>query len=402
MLVRLDRLTIGAALLLFAAACAPAAQPSPTAAPAKQEAKPAAPAAAPAAAPTAAPAAKPAEPAAKPAAPAAAPAPKADTKAIEDFYKGKTIRILVGSAPGGGYDAYARLVARHIVKHIPGSPNAIVENVPGAASLKAANQVYKLEPKDGTVIGHTQGGLFLQQVLGLPGVEYDALQWKVLGVPAVEEPTCVVTAKSGFKSLADAMNPGGKQIILGGNAPGAATWDGPMRLRNALDLNVKMVEGYDGTARVRLAMDQGEVDGMCGWGFESVKATAWDRIQSGEYVVIAQATERPIKDIPNAPMALDLAKTEDAKQLIRLGIILPGRIIRPFMVAPEVPADRAQALRQAFAASLKDPELLADAEKSQLEINPVPGEEVEKLIRDIFAMPEGLKTRLKQINEKQI
>jgi tripartite-type tricarboxylate transporter receptor subunit TctC len=379
-------------------ACGPSTQPAPP--PVKSEAKPAAPekpaAAAPADKPAEKPAAKPAEPV------AAAPAPKVDTKALADFYKDKTLRIIVGSAPGGGYDAYARLVSRHIGKHIPGTPNAIVENVPGAASLRAANQVYKLEPKDGTIIGHTQGGLFLQQLMGQGGVEYDALKWQVLGVPTVEEPTCVVTAKSGFKSLADAMNPGGRQIILGGNAPGAATWDGPMRMKAALDLNIKMVEGYDGTAKIRLAMDQGEVDGMCGWGFESVKATAWDRVQSGEYVVIAQAAEKPLKDLQNVPMALDLAKTEDAKQLIRLGIIVPGKIIRPFMIAPEVPADRSQALRQAFAAAMKDPELLQEAEKSQLDINPIAGEEAEKLIRDLWAMPEGLKTKLKQINEKQI
>ncbi len=345
----LTRLTIITAACLLLAACG---QPSAPAAPAKQEAKPVA-----QPAPTQAPAPKPTEPPIAQPAPAAAPAAgaaKFDPKAVEQFYAGKTIRIIVGSAPGGGYDAYARAVARHLGRMLPGNPTVIVENMEGAASLRAANSVYRAQPKDGTVIGHIQGGLFIQQLLGLSGVEFDAMKWRVLGVPAVEKSMCLATARSGIKSLADVMNPGGKQFIVGANAPGAATWDGSMRLKAALDLNLKMVDGYDGTAKIRLAMDQGELDGACGWGLESLRATAWDRIQAGDYVVIAQATEQPQRDLESVPMALDLAKTDEARDLIRLGVILPGKIIRPFVAAPDVPEDRAQALRQAFDAIWKD------------------------------------------------
>ena len=391
-------LVVSTALAIAFAACTPAA-PAPTAAPPKpteapKPAAPAAPAASPAA--TTAPAAAPA--AASPA-PAAAAAPKADTKAVEDFYRGQTIRIIVGSAAGGGYDAYARAIARYMGKYIPGNPTVIVENMEGAASLRAANHVYKVAPKDGTTIGHIQGGLFLQQLFGLQGVEFDSLKWQVLGAPTTDKGLCVVTKQSGFKSITEAMNPGGRQLVVGGNAPGAATWDGPMRLKAALDLNIKVVDGYDGTAKIRLAMDQGELDGMCGWGFESVKATAWDRVQSGDYIPILQTTEEPLPELKDVPMALQLAKTDEARQLIRLGIIVPGKIIRPFVVAPEVPAERVQALRQAFESTMKDPQFIDETQKSKLDLAPISGQEVEKSIRDLFAMPENLKARLKQINE---
>jgi tripartite-type tricarboxylate transporter receptor subunit TctC len=387
-----SRSSIGLAALFLLAACAPAA-PSPTAAPKPTEApKPTA------AAATAAPAAVPTSPA--PA--AAAPPAKADTRAVEEFYRGKTIRVIVGSAPGGGFDTYARAVARHMGKHIPGSPNVIVDNVPGAGSLKAANQVYRTESKDGTVVGHIQGGLFLQQLLGLEGVEFEALKWQLLGVSSSDNNTCVVTRDSGIASLTDVMNPGGKELIVGGNAPGSATWDVAMRLKSALDLNLKMVDGYDGTAKIRLAMDQGEVDGVCGWGYESVRATAWDRVEAGDYRVIAQVTEQPMPELEQVPLALQLAKTDEARQLIRLGIMVPSRILRPFLVAPEVPAERVHALREAFDATMKDKDFIADAEKSQLELDPITGQEAERLIRELFEMPENIKAKLKQINDKQI
>lgn len=392
----------GVLLVALVSACGPSTQPAPP--PVKTEAKPAAPekpvAQAPATKP-AEPAAKPAE-AAKPATAPAATAPKVDTKAIEDFYTGKTMRIIVGSAAGGGYDAYARMVSRHLGRQIPGSPNIIVENMEGAGSLRAANHVYKAAAKDGTIVGHIQGGLFVQQILGQGGIEFDALKWKVLGIPAVERPLCVATAKSGLKTMSDVMNPGGKQYVVGGNAPGSATWDVSMRLKYALDLNLKMVDGYDGTAKIRLAMDSGEVDGICGWGYESVRATAWDRIESGEYVVITQVSEEPLQGLEKAPLIMQFPKTEEAKQLIRLGSIVPGKIIRPFLVAPEVPADRVQMLKQAFDAMWRDKEFLADAEKTKLEISPISGDEAEKAIRDLFAMPEDVKTKLQLINEKKL
>jgi len=255
--------------------------------------------------------------------------------------------------------------------------------MPGAGSLIAANHVYKVAEKDGTVIGLVTGGLFLQQILGLPGVEFEASRWQPLGAPGPYDNICVTTAKSGIRSIAEAMNPGGKQLILGATAPGAAFWDVPMRLKMALDLNLKLVDGYDGTSKITLAMEQGEVDGMCGWGYDSLRAIGWDRVQAGEWVVSAKITERPLEGLERAPQALDLAKTDQARQLIRLGIMVPSKIERPFLVAPEVPRERALALRQAFKATMDDPEFRADTDKSKLLVAPISGEEIEQAIRDL-------------------
>jgi tripartite-type tricarboxylate transporter receptor subunit TctC len=378
---------LGAALI--AAACAPSAAPTPTSAPAPP--KPTAPGG------TAAEAPRPAATVA----PAAQPASSANG-AVQQFYSGKTVRIIVGSAPGGGYDTYARAIARHLGRYIPGQPTVIVENMPGAGSLVAANHVYKAADKDGTIIGHIQGGLFLQQVLGLPGVEFDSLKWQVLGAPTSDNTLCIVSKQTGVKSLNEIKKPNGKEVVVAGNAQGSATWDVANRLRVALDLNLRVLEGYDGTAKSRLAMDQGEVDGICGWGYESVRATAWDRVQSGDYVVLTQLTETPIKDLEQVPLALDLAQDEQTKQFIRLGIIVPAKILRPFVVSPEVPEQRADALRQAFMSTMTDAEFVKDAEKAQLELNPLTGEQVQTAIRELLQMPPELKDKLKLINDKKI
>jgi tripartite-type tricarboxylate transporter receptor subunit TctC len=165
---------------------------------------------------------------------------------------------------------------------------------------------------------------------------------------------------------------------------------------------MRVLEGYDGTAKSRLAMDQGEVDGICGWGYESVRATAWDRVQSGDYVVLAQMTETPMKDLEQVPLAIDLASDEQTKQFVRLGIMVPAKILRPFLVSPEVPPERVDALRQAFMSTMSDPELLKDAEKAQLELAPLTGEQVQSAIRELFQMPPDLKDKLKEINDKKI
>jgi tripartite-type tricarboxylate transporter receptor subunit TctC len=325
----------------------------------------------------------------------------AAVRGVEDFYRGKTVRVIVGSAAGGGFDTYSRVIARHLGKYLPGNPNLIVENMTGAGSLIAANYVSRAAPKDGTVIGAPQGGLIFQQLLGLEGVEFDALRWQLLGVPASDTNLCVATRASGLRSIAEVMNPGGKGFVIGGAAPGSAIWDVPMRLRSALDLNLRVVEGYDGTAKVRLAMDQNEVEGLCGWSWESLQATGLDRVEAGDWNIIVQVADQPLRDLPTVPMALDFARGDQARQLIRLGIIIPSKILRPYFVAPEVPADRAAALRDAFAATMNDAEFRADAEKAKLDLAPIAGEDAERLIRELFAMPDELKVRLRQINDKE-
>lgn len=375
------------ALLLLPAACAPAAQPSPTVATSK---------ATPVPAPTQAPAAKPT--AAPVAVSAATPAPaKVDTKAVEDFYRGKTVRIIVGAAAGGGYDTYSRAIARHLGKYIPGNPTIVVENMPGAGFLLAANHVYNVAPKDGTVIGNISVGVAVQQLLGTPQVQFDATKFSYLGVPTTDNDLCVASKASGLKSLAETMGPNGKQFIAGGYSPGSSTDDEANILRIALDANIKLVSGYGGTSKIRLAVDQGEVHGLCGWSWESLKTSSLDRVQSGDYVIISQNNEKAHRELPNVPVAYELAKTDEGRKLIHFGITLTGRVQREYVTPPGVPPERVEALRRAFEQTMMDKEFLADAEKAKLNIDPVSGDEAQKLVLELMAMPEDIKAKLAKV-----
>ncbi len=375
------------AMVLLPAACAPAAQPSPTAAPSKGASESVS-TQAPAAKPTAAPAAVPA------ASPAAA---KVDTKAVEDFYRGKTVRIIVGASAGGGYDTYSRAIARHLGKYIPGNPSVIVDNMPGAGFLLAANHVYNVAPKDGTVIGNISVGVAVQQLMGTPQVQFDATKFSYLGVPTTDNDLCVASKASGLKSLAETLGPNGKQFIAGGDSPGSPTDDEVNILRMALDANIKLVSGYAGTSKIRLAVDQGEVHGLCGWSWESLKTSSLDRVQSGDYVIISQNNEKAHKDLPNVPVAYDLAKTDEGRKLIHFGITLTGRVQREYVTPPGVPAERVEALRRAFEQTMLDKEFLADADKAKLNIDPVSGDEAQKLVHELMSMPEDVKAKLAKV-----
>jgi tripartite-type tricarboxylate transporter receptor subunit TctC len=375
---------IGSALLLIAG-CAPAAGPAPTAAPAKPTEAPAKPteAAKPAApAPTTAPAA----------APAAGPAAKVDTKAVGDFYSGKTVRIIVGFEAGGGYDTYARLISRHFGKHIPGNPNVIVENQPGAGSLISANTLYKSAPKDGTVMAHFIGGQITQKIIvENPAVEFEPAELNYVGGPTPDTPACAVRKESGFTSLDQARN---KELVLGGLAPGSTTNDIPNTLKAALGVNIKLVEGYGGTSKVRLAADSGEVMGGC-WGWESIKPTWKDGLDKGEVVVIAQGGPQPHPELKDVPMMQSFAQSEDDRKLIEAGITGPGQISRLFAMPPGVPADRVEAIREAFMAALQDPALLEEAKRSSIDISPIPPEEMYARIKQLQELPPELKAKLK-------
>jgi tripartite-type tricarboxylate transporter receptor subunit TctC len=345
-------------------------------------------------------------PAAAPQAPAptaaradAAPPAAQGSSAVADFYRGKTVRLIVGFGPGGGFDTYSRAIGRHLGRFIPGNPTVVVENMPGAGSMLAANHLYNLAPKDGTVIGNIHGNLFMQQLFESEGVRFDATRFGYLGVPAVDNILCVAPSRTGFKSIKDAQNPNGRPLVLGGSAFGSTTDDDAVVLKEALDLNLKLVQGYDGTAKIRLAMEQGELDGLCGWSWESIKTSNYDQIASGEYVVLVQATERPLPDLPqrDAPLAYDLVRSADGRDLIRAAIVTPSRTTRPYLLPPGVPPERLAALRSAFQETLRDPQFLADAQKAQLDVDLVPAEEVEQLVRDQLAMAPGLKARLKDL-----
>lgn len=374
---------------LLALACQPAA-PSPTAAPAKptEAPKPAQPAGSPA--PGAA------SPAPKPAASPAAQAPTFDERAVADFYRGKTVRIIVGVAAGGLYDVTARIVSRSIAKHIPGNPTVIVENRPGAGGMVAYNAIYTTETKDGTAI-LTAPPLILAAVMGADGVGFDPSKMLWLGSADKSFSVCMVRTDLGIKSIQDVMN--GKEVVLGSLPAGNSTHDVAVVMNSALGTNFKMVPGYDTIAKVRLVIQQGEVDGFCP---VMGGALSLDRnILDGEnpYARIIVHTSSKVEDHPwlkGVPTAESLAKNEEGRLMLR-AIDAQQKMNQPYAVAPEVPPDRVAALRKAMADTFADPQLLADAEQASLTINPNSSEDVQQVVQGLTMLPPDIIAKLKAL-----
>jgi len=315
--------------------------------------------------------------------------------AAQSFYEGKTVRIIVGLAPGGGFDTYARVIARHIGRHVPGNPTFVVENMTGAGSLIAANHVFKVAKPDGLTVGKFNGALMLGQVLGQPGIEFDARKFEFIGAAVKEDVACAMTKASGITSLEKwAASP--VPVKLGGTAPGASPDNTARILKAALGLPIQLVAGYKGTAEIRLAADGGEVAGGC-WSWESMRATWRSGLDAGEVVPVLQATGRPFPDLPNVPLAINLAKSDDARRLIQIGIQNSGAFARPFLLPPGTPKERVQILRKAFQDTLKDPAFLAEAQKAKLTLDPLTGEELERLVAEIFTLDPALVAKLKDI-----
>ena len=243
----------------------------------------------------------------------------AGAASADDFYQGKTIRIVVGFSAGGGFDTYARAIARHMSKHIPGQPAIVVENMTGAGSLIAANHVYKVAKPDGLTIGHFIGGLFLGQVLGQKGIEFDARKFEYLRAPNTEHVVCAMTKASGITCVETWMA-SKTPVKMGGIAPGTSTPDNATRIfKAALGLPIQLVTGYKGTADVRLAAESGEVAGGC-WGWDSVSVTWRKALDTGDAVVVLQANRKTHPDLAQVPQAVKLAKTDEARKMIDVGI----------------------------------------------------------------------------------
>lgn len=316
--------------------------------------------------------------------------------ASDDFYRGKSVRIVVGFSAGGGFDTYARTLARHMAKHIPGNPGVVVENMTGAGSLIAANHVFKVAKPDGLTIGHFIGGLFLGQVLGQPGVEFDARKFEFIGAPISDHVVCALTKASGITSVEKWMA-AKTPVKMGGIAPGTSTPDNATRiLKAALGLPIQLVTGYKGTADVRLAAEGGEVAGGC-WGWDSVSVTWRKALDTGDAVVVLQAGKRTHPDLPNVPQAIKLAKSEEARKMIEVGIHADSDIVRTYTLPPGTPKDRVQLLRSAFEATLKDAEFIADAKKSRLNVEPIAAIEIEKDIANLFKLDPALIAKLKDV-----
>jgi tripartite-type tricarboxylate transporter receptor subunit TctC len=319
----------------------------------------------------------------------------ASGSAQEPFYKGKTIRIIVGVSAGGGYDTYSRLIARHMGKHIPGNPTIIVENMPGAASRIGANHVYKVAKPDGLTIGHFLGGLFLQQLLEKPGIEFDARKFEYIGVPAQDHYTIGVSRAIGITN-AEQWIASKTLVKIGGVGAGSPTDDIPKILVATIGLPIQLVTGYKGTADIRLAFNSGEIHGVCN-AWESFKATWRKELDAGDVNVILQATGRGHPELPHVPLAISFAKTDEARKLIQVGAHSIPPTARPYVLPPGTPKERVQTLRKAFMDTMKDGEFLAEAQKAKLDINPADGAELERNVKELFNLEPSLVAKLREI-----
>jgi len=310
-----------------------------------------------------------------------------------EFYKGKTLRIIVGSAAGGGFDTYSRVIARHIGKHLPGHPTIVVQNMPGAGQLIAANHLYRVAKPDGLTMGNFIGGLLLRQILGQPGIEFDGLKFEYVGVPLKDTWLCALTKASGITSMEKWL--GSKSPVkLGGTGPGANTDDIPAILKAALGLPIQLITGYKGTADIRLAAESGEVAGGC-WSWDSIRATWSKALESGDAVVVVQMANQPHPDLPKVPLAINFARTEDERRLIQLGTHDPAAMNRLYVLPPGTSKEIVQIMRKAFIETLNDSDFKADAKKSKLDVEPISGEELAKTVAVLFKLSPALVTKLK-------
>lgn len=312
----------------------------------------------------------------------------------ESFYKGKTIRIVVATTAGGGFDTYTRTLTRHFSKHIPGNPSFVVDNMPGAGHLIGANHVYKVARPDGLTLGHFQGGLFLYQLMGRQGIEFDAAKFRFVGAPVTDNRACAFTKASGITSVENWL--ASKTPVKLGGIGGGATDDIARMLAATTPLPIQLVTGYKGTSQIRLAAEGGELAGGC-WTWDSIRATWTKAIASGDAVVVLQIRAEPHPELPKVPLASSLAKNEEARQLMQVGIQEPSEYYRPYVLPPGTPNDRVEILRKAFQATLKDPEFLADAKKARLDIEPVTGAEMEKKVARLFQLSPAIVAKLKEI-----
>jgi tripartite-type tricarboxylate transporter receptor subunit TctC len=297
-------------------------------------------------------------------------------------FEGKTIRIVVGYSAGGGYDATARILARHLPKHIPGKPSIIVQNMPGANSIIAANFIYGVASPDGTTLATFNRNLPIGQLLKVPGVKYDMLKFAWIGSAASESTVLTIRNDLGYKNF-DEMKKSGKTIVIGATGPGASTYDFPLLIKELLGINIKLVSGYPSSADIMLAIERKEVDGRAG-SYSSVRPFIDRNVVRP--VIRARYAEAAVKDLP---VDENLATTPRAKSVMALRSV-PEVIGRPFVMPPGTPEDVVKIMRDAFRNALQDPELLAEAQKARLEFNFIAGDEALKIVRELLSQPKSV------------
>ena len=326
------------------------------------------------------------------AAPAAATATQDPTAAAAAFYSSKTVRVVVGYAAGAGYDGYARTLAAHVGKHIPGKPTVIVENMEGAGSLKSANYLFTSAPKDGTVFGTFGRGLPASELLGETDIAFKSTQFNWLGSMNDEVSVCIVRSDSKTKTLQDAMT---NNVRIGATGPDDDTGFFPRFLNSLLGTKFDLKIGYPGGNDINLAMERGEVEGRCG-SWSSIVSTRPKWIEDKFITILVQMSLAKHPDLPAPPLVMDLITNAEQRQLAEI-VFSRQTMGRPFAIPPGVPAERVQALRDAFDKTMKDDAFLADAKKAKQELVPKSGKEIQAIVEKIFQTPQAQRDRLKQL-----
>jgi tripartite-type tricarboxylate transporter receptor subunit TctC len=324
-------------------------------------------------------------------------APAANAQdAIADFYRGKAVSFIVGLPPGGSFDLYARLVAGHIGKHIPGRPNVVVQNMPGAGSLAQANHVYAVAPQDGTVIGAPSSNVPLQPLLNAAGVKYDSLKFQWLPTPADSPHVLFVRSTSPIRRVEDMRD---RETLIGALAPGSTPTVTIGLYNEVYKTRMKAVLGYAGLPDVMLAMERGEVEGYATMPFDTLRHSYKRQFESGEIRVLSQSGETRLPALPDVPAGRELASNEDDLRLLGLGTA-SSKMTFPYMLGPGVPKERVEALRRAFMAALADPELIEEARRREMNLRPISAERVSELVHAAFATPAPVVARLRAIYER--
>jgi tripartite-type tricarboxylate transporter receptor subunit TctC len=316
----------------------------------------------------------------------------AAAQSVESFYRGKTITMVIGYPPAGANDVYARMVARHIGKHIPGNPSVVPRNMPGAGSLIAANHVFNVAPRDGTVLSLLVPTLPLEEALGAAAVKFKSAGFHWIGRMAGAPNITFINASSAVKSIADAFD---KTAILGATGRSATNAIYPTVLNNVLGTKFKVVTGYQGSAAAMLAMERGEVEGHSAT-YDTLKTVHADWLTQKRVNVVVQYSLRRHPDLPNVPTTVELARNPEQAQILR-AVSSASEIGKFVLTTPETPADRVQALRHAFDAMAKDPEFIADAAKLRVELGPLPGAELQQIVAEVANMPADIVAKVKAI-----
>ena len=314
------------------------------------------------------------------------PLPAAHAQSPTAFYSGKNVELYIGYSAGGGYDVYARLLARHMGRFIPGNPTIVAKNMPGAGSLLLANWLYNVAPKDGSVLGTIGRGTGFDPLLGSTKAQFDAARFNWVGSMNDEVSVCVAWHTSGVTTLEQLKQ---KELTVGGTGPAADTDQFPKVLNAVIGTKFRLVPGYPGGNDIDLAMERGEVMGRCGWSWSSVVATHQSWIDEKKINVLVQLSLSKHRDLPDVPLVMDFARNDAEKQIFKL-VFARQPMGRPFLAPPGIPAERVAVLRKAFMDTMKDRDFLAEAEKMKLEINPVAGEAVQEIVGDVYGVPKSV------------